>query len=97
LWWTIGIGLFSLLNLIFQQEIWLHTPQAENWFSLLGLLCLLMLPWQAACTAGRVADLLCTSLWRFPWRLVSWGAYLGGGLVLVPGIFCLCCLLTMIV
>jgi hypothetical protein len=93
LWWTIGLGLFSLLNLIFQQEIWMHTPHAEKWFALLGLGCLLLLPWQAAQTAGRVAELLRNSLWRFLWRLVSWGAYLGGGLVLIPGIICCCYLL----
>lgn len=85
LWWSIGLGLFSLLNLVFEQEIWPHTPRAENWFLLVGLCCAVLLPWQVARTAGRVADAVRGSAWRLLWQLASWGAYAAGAVALVPG------------
>lgn len=85
LWWAMGLGLFSVLNLVFQREIWPHTPHAIGWFLLLGICSALLLPWQVARTASHVAELLHSSVWRTLWRLASWGAYIAGGLALLPG------------
>lgn len=85
LWWSMSLGLFSFLNLVLQREIWPHTPPAESWFLLLSICCVVLLPWQVARTAGRVAEALRGSGWRFLWRLASWGAYVAGGLAVVPG------------
>lgn len=94
LWCTIGLGLFSLVNLVFQQEIWLHTPHAKNWFLLLGLGCLLISPWQIGRTANQVANSLHGFLWQFCWRLAAWSAYVAGGILLIPGIIGLCVLMA---
>lgn len=85
LWWSIGLGLFSFLNLVLEREIWPHTPHAEHWFLLLGIGCGVLLPWQVARTASRVAARLQGAAWRFLWRLASWGAYVAGAVVLIPG------------
>lgn len=85
LWWTIGLGLFSGLNLLALREIWPHTPHADDWFLLLGICCFVLLPWQVAHTASRVARVLQGSAWRIIWRLASWGAYAAGAIALVPG------------
>ncbi|TGD79027.1 hypothetical protein [Hymenobacter wooponensis] len=85
-WWMIGLGLFSLLNIIFQQEIWPHTPGSEKWCMLLGLVCLLVLPWQIGRTANQVANSLHSIIWQFCWRLAAWSAYVAGGVLLIPGV-----------
>ncbi|TGE10282.1 hypothetical protein [Hymenobacter fodinae] len=82
---TVGLGLFGLLNLVFQHEIWLHTPGAERWLLLLCLACLLLLPWQIGRVANRVANSLNGWFWQFCWRLAGWSAYVAGGVLLIPG------------
>jgi hypothetical protein len=86
LWWTIGLGLFSLLNIIFEQEFWPHTPGIDHRFMLLGLVCLLLLPWQIGRMANQVANSLHGIFWQFCWRLAAWSAYVAGGVALIPGV-----------
>lgn len=94
LWWVIGLGLFSLLNLLLSEEIWPHTPHSEHWFMLLGLVCLLVLPWQIGRAANRVANTLPGLFWQFCWRLTAWSAYVAGGVLLIPTLIGLAWLLT---
>ncbi|WP_088844038.1 hypothetical protein [Hymenobacter gelipurpurascens] len=94
LWWTIGLGLFSGLNLLALREIWPHTPHADDWFLLLGICCFVLLPWLVARTAGRVAAMLQGCAWRIVWRLASWGAYATGAVALIPGAVVISIMLT---
>ena len=73
-WWALVLLLFSSLNLLFQRELWPHHPQAEEWFLVLLVAILAVLPWLVAYTAQRLTHQVRRWWWRGFWQLIAVGA-----------------------
>ena len=82
-WLLAGVAVFSVLNLIFEQEIWPHHPQTGVWFGVTFIGCVVSLPWLAAFAAGRIAAMLKNRAWRWAWRIASWVGYAGAACITV--------------
>ena len=93
-WLVLGLAGLSSLNLLLLPELWPHQPKAEDWFILLLLGCLLVLPWLGAYTAQRVRPHLTNWWWRMIWQLIIFGAY--GVAAMSLGLLCLGALLGLL-
>jgi len=71
LWRLLALLVFTLLNLVFQNEVWPNTPNAAVFFCGVGLIILVLVAWLASALAWRVADTISGEPWNTTWRLVA--------------------------
>ncbi|TGE22901.1 hypothetical protein [Hymenobacter metallicola] len=84
LWWTVGVLVFSLLNVELAWELWPHTPLAQPFFTGLAVGCVLLLPWIAVYLTWQLAEVVQSFFWKTIWRFASVAAF-GGGLLFLFG------------
>lgn len=73
-WVLAGVAGFSVLNLVFQQEIWPHHPGVGNWFGVALFGCVVSLPWLGAYAAARISWEV-SGWWKVLWQLITWSCY----------------------